>query len=607
MRSLEFGQGSLFIPFFRGLRVYVEVKRQENGGNVIMGKSKFREYKRIFYSRNKVMYGLAIFTTAADGLMQVYVAVLIKKLLDVAIGGTMEGLWELVLTSLGFILAEVLILLGKREFKPRFVKRAVTAYRNKAYGDITDRGISDFGRENTGNYVSALTNDVTTIENNYLVGQFEIVSGLVMAPAAFALMVWYSPRMTLAVVLLCALPVIATLAVGEKMAEWEKKVSEKNAAFMAMVKDLLNGFGVIKSFQAQQETAALYQEKNSYLEQIKCKRRQTEDMIGIISITAGFITQIGVFCYGAYLGVRGQIAASIVIAFVQMMNYVINPINTLPKLWANRKAAVKLIEKMASYGENVRGQETYEPFAGMKEGGDGIFLKHVGFSYEGDKEILKDINLHFEAGKSYAIVGASGSGKSTLLNLVMGSYPDYEGSVTLDGKELKGIDPDSIFDTMSVIQQNVFIFDDTIKRNICMFKEFDAGKLDAAIEKAGLSTLMEEKGEGYACGENGSHLSGGEKQRIAIARSLLRQVSVLLVDEATSALDAETSDNVTNSILDIQGVTRLVVTHKLDEKALRRFDEIIVMKSGKVTEQGDFDTLMGNGEYFASLYRVSRE
>ena len=153
MRSLEFGQGSLFIPFFRGLRVYVEVKRQENGGNVIMGKSKFREYKRIFYSRNKVMYGLAIFTTAADGLMQVYVAVLIKKLLDVAIGGTMEGLWELVLTSLGFILAEVLIWLGKREFKPRFVKRAVTAYRNKAYGDITDRGISDFGRENTGNYV----------------------------------------------------------------------------------------------------------------------------------------------------------------------------------------------------------------------------------------------------------------------------------------------------------------------------------------------------------------------------------------------------------------------------------------------------------------------
>lgn len=572
-----------------------------------MGKNKVREYKRVFYSRNKVMFALAMLATAAGALMEIYVAVLIKKLLDVAIGGTMKGLWELIAASLGFIFAEVMIWLAKREFKFRFMKRAVEAYRNKAYGDITGKDIIDFGRENTGNYVSALTNDVTAIENNYLLGQFDMVNMLLMAPAAFGLMIWYSWQMTLAVALLCALPVMATLAVGGKMAEWEKKVSEKNAAFMAMVKDLLSGFGVIKSFQAQKETAALYQEKNGYLERVKLKRRQAEDMIGIISTTAGFITQIGVFCYGAYLGVRGEIAASIVIAFVQMMNYVINPINTLPKLWANRKAAEKLIEKMASYGEKRREQKEYEPFTGIRKEGEGIMLTHAGFSYEEGREILKDINLHFETGKSYAIVGASGSGKSTLLNLVMGSCPGYEGSITLDGKELSAIDPDRIFDMMSVIQQNVFIFDDTIKRNICMFKEFEEEKLVAAIERAGLSLLIRQKGDDYACGENGSHLSGGEKQRIAIARSLLREVSVLLVDEATSALDAETSENVTNSILDIKGVTRLVVTHKLDEKTLRRFDEIIVMKNGKVTEQGDFDTLMGNGEYFASLYRVSRE
>ncbi len=128
-----------------------------------------------------------------------------------------------------------------------------------------------------------------------------------------------------------------------------------------------------------------------------------------------------------------------------------------------------------------------------------------------------------------------------------------------------------------------------------------------AIQRAGLARLIEEKGEDYDCGENGAHLSGGEKQRISIARSLLREVSVLLVDEATSALDAATSDSVTNALLDIKGVTRLVVTHKLDEKALKRFDEIIVMKNGQVAEQGDYNTLMGKGAYFASLYQISRE
>ncbi len=189
----------------------------------------------------------------------------------------------------------------------------------------------------------------------------------------------------------------------------------------------------------------------------------------------------------------------------------------------------------------------------------------------------------------------------------MGSYPEYTGQITLGGTELGQIDPDSIFDAMSVIQQNVFIFDDTIRQNICMFKEFDEGRLDMAIQRAGLARLIEEKGEDYDCGENGAHLSGGEKQRISIARSLLREVSVLLVDEATSALDAATSYSVTNALLDIKGVTRLVVTHKLDEKALKRFDEIIVMKNGQVAEQGDFNTLMGKGAYFASLYQISRE
>ncbi len=595
-----------------------------------------REYKKVFYHHNKLVYCVAMVSTALNAMLSVLLAVILKELLDVAIGGDIQELLDLVVTSLVFLAVLVAVWLICRESKFRFVKRAVEGYRNKAYGDITRKSISVFSRENTGNYISALTNDVTSVENNYLLAQFDILSQLVFAPVAFVLMLWYSWSMTLVVLLLCALPVVAAMAVGGRMTQIEKTVSGKNASFMAMVKDLLSGFAVIKSFQAQEETAALYREKNLQLEQVKCTRRKTEEMISIITTTAGFIMQMGVFVFGAYLCIRGQITPGVVIAFVQMMNYVLSPINTLPKLFANRKAALGLMEKMAAYGagqENgADGQKGVShrkspdisgaqksggvsrqdarnlvPFQGLQEGGQGIALQHVTFSYEEDKEVLKDINLEFEAGKSYAIVGGSGSGKSTLLNLVMGSYPEYTGQITLGGTELGQIDPDSIFDAMSVIQQNVFIFDDTIRQNICMFKEFDEGRLDMAIQRAGLARLIEEKGEDYDCGENGAHLSGGEKQRISIARSLLREVSVLLVDEATSALDAATSDSVTNALLDIKGVTRLVVTHKLDEKALKRFDEIIVMKNGQVAEQGDFNTLMGKGAYFASLYQISRE
>lgn len=140
-----------------------------------------------------------------------------------------------------------------------------------------------------------------------------------------------------------------------------------------------------------------------------------------------------------------------------------------------------------------------------------------------------------------------------------------------------------------------------------MFKEFPDDVVKAAAEKAGLRQLIEEKGWDYDCGEGGIHLSGGEKQRISIARSLLRKSQVLLVDEATSALDAETADSVTNAILDIDGLTRLIVTHKLDEKVLNRFDGIVVMKNGHVEEEGTFGELMEQKGYFYSLYQVSRE
>ena len=373
---------------------------------------------------------------------------------------------------------------------------------------------------------------------------------------------------------------------------------------MSMVKDLLGGLGVIKSFQAQEEAAAMYYDRNGKLEQTKCRRRKAADIVGIVSFVGSFTVQMGVFCYGAYLSIQGKITPGVVIAFVQMMNYIINPIRQFPSLLANRKAALGLIEKMAVYGEDVSPGEHLEKLEAV---GDGICFEHVDFAYEEGGEVLKDVSIRFEAGKSYAIVGGSGSGKSTLLNLIMGNYPSYGGSVTVGGKEIRQVQPDSIFDVISVIQQNVFIFDDTIRRNICMFREFDREQIDRAVKGAGLSGLIREKGEGYACGEGGSCLSGGERQRIAIARSLLRKSPVLLVDEATSALDAETAESVTDAILNIRGLTRLVVTHRLEEKTLSRFDGIVVMKNGRVTEQGTFRELMERREYFYSLYMVSRE
>ena len=212
----------------------------------------------------------------------------------------------------------------------------------------------------------------------------------------------------------------------------------------------------------------------------------------------------------------------------------------------------------------------------------------------------------FEAGKAYAVVGASGSGKSTLLNLLTLPGMAYQGQILLDGTELRTIAPEALYEAASVIQQNVFVFNASIRDNVTMFRNFPPEELAQAIRRAHLEPLLAERGEGYLCGENGSGLSGGEKQRISIARSLLKRSSILLADEATAALDAQTAHQVTSDILSLSGVTRIIVTHTLDQTALRRCDGILVLKDGCIAESGTFDALMAQKGYFYALYTVSQ-
>ena len=297
------------------------------------------------------------------------------------------------------------------------------------------------------------------------------------------------------------------------------------------------------------------------------------------------------------------ISAGTLIAFVNLMNYVVNPIGSVPQYLAQCKASCALIDKLATaLEENVR-EEGTETKTALE---CGISLHSLSFAYEEKKPILQNIEFHFDAGKSYAIVGASGSGKSTLLNLLMASHHNYTGSIFYDDVELRQGSSESLYEMVSVVQQNVFIFNASIRDNITMFSDFPRAEVDRAMELSGLSKLIADRGEDYLCGENGSGLSGGEKQRISIARSLLKKSRVLLVDEATAALDAQTAFQVSNAILELHDLTRIVVTHSLDEGLLKQYDCILTLKNGQIAESGSFEKLMDRKGYFYSLYTVSQ-
>ena len=558
-----------------------------------------------FYRGNIPALSLSVFAALAVGTLSLIISWITQQLIDAASGtDTALPLQTLLIICIGFIFLYIALKLLDYMAQPRYLKRAAQQYKDYAFIILVGKSISSFRDESTAVYVSALTNDTTTIENSYLSNQLSMITMMVTFVGALIMMFFYSPLLTVIAIGVTALPLIASLLTGDRLAVAQVRVSDCNKNFTAALHDCLSGFSVVKSFKAEKEIFELFKKNNQTLEKEKYICERIKRMVGMIGAVTGIFAQLSVFLAGAYLAGTGNgLTPGMVIMFVNLMNYIIQPVATLPGLLASRKAALGLVGKLADALEKnptVSGNRTLTAL------NNEIEFKDVSFGYEAEKEILHHISVKFEAGKSYAIVGGSGSGKSTLLNLIMASNTNYKGNILVDGVELTDIAPESLYDMMSVIQQDVFVFNASIKDNVSMFREFPKEEIDRAVDKAHLRELVSERGENYLCGENGNGLSGGEKQRISIARSLLRKSSVLLVDEATAALDAKTAHEVSDNILDLSDITRIVVTHTLDEAQMKRYDEIIVLKNGEIIESGKFHELMERKEYFYALFTVSQ-
>lgn len=566
-------------------------------------KKKSREFRRRLFYKNKMCFIASVIMTIVMSFLNLMISWLIQQIMDSMANQNMQSVVRCAWIAASVVIAYTVANAVYRAVYPRFLQRAMQQYRDYTFSRLTQKSLRSFSKEGTALYVSALTNDCTSIENNYLAATFTLIELLFCFLGALIMMLYYSPVMLVLAVALSFLPVAVSMTAGNRLAEQEKEISKKNEHFVSIVNELLSGFPVIKSFRAETQASRLFSKRNEQAEEAKKNKRRTEQLISLLANDAGIIAQMGIFLAGAWLAISGKgVTAGVVIVFVQLMNYILNPISQVPLLWSNRKAAIALMEKLSdALSENVR-EEGREKLNGFSEK---IEVKDLTYGYEPESHVLKDLDVQFDAGKSYAIVGGSGSGKSTLLNLLMGSSSNYQGEICIDSVSIKNIESESLYQLMTSVQQNVFVFNDTIRNNVTMFHEFSDKEVTLALERSGLSEFIEKRGEDFVCGENGANLSGGERQRISIARALLRKSPILLVDEATAALDAATARAVSFSILNLVGMTRIVVTHRLEEAILRRYDKILVMKNGTICEQGNFDTLMQQKGQFYSLFQIA--
>lgn len=565
----------------------------------------WKQLRGQFFYKNIPNFCLAVFAALAAGSLNLILSWIIQQLMDTAAGKSGAlSFRTLLLISAGFVLLCAGLSLLNYASQPRFLERAMRQYKDFAFKKLIGKSISSFRDESAAGYLSALTNDAASIETNYLAQMLAMITKAVTFIGALLLMCRYSLLMTAIAAGLTVLPLIASLLTGNRLQTVESRVSERNGEFTAALSDCLAGFTVVKNFRAEREIFRLFAQSNKALEHEKFTGRRIKTLVGMIGAVTGIFAQLGVFIAGVYLSMKGgSMTPGAVVLFVNLMNFIISPIAELPGLLACRKAALGLVDKLAAALERSSSREGSETLNRLEHG---IRLENVSFAYEPGKTVLHGINAEFEAGRAYALVGGSGSGKSTLLNLLMAAETNYSGHILADGIELSDISTESLYGTMAAIQQNVFVFNASIKDNVSMFRDFPKTEMDEAIARAHLGALIRERGEDYLCGENGSGLSGGEKQRISIARSLLKKSSVLLADEVTAALDAQTAHRVSSDILDLQGITRIVVTHTLEESLLRRYNKIFVLRGGRIEEAGSFADLMANKGYFYALFTVAQ-
>ncbi len=574
-----------------------------------MNKKELKAFRRPFvkelYRKNRFNLLMTVLSALLGAASSLVVSWTIKGISDLISGEADMSLGTVLLVAASAFALLLLAWALDRTFLSAFRARAMRQYRKYAFDRLLEKGIQAFSGENSARYLSALSNDANTIEQDYLRMLQNVIQVGITFVGALGLMIWYSPLLTLIAIGFSLLPILVSIVLGNRAAVAEKSVSDRKERYTGMLKDVLSGFAVIKSFKAEKNISGIHDESNGSVAEAVSAREKVRLHVNYASGIAGGLLQFGVFFVAAALALSGRagITAGTAIVFVQLLNYVLAPIQVFPTYYAGKKSAFSLIDKLAlALQQNISDEgEPIEP-----QLRDGISVKNLVFSYEEGKPVLKGMDMELKAGGCYALVGGSGSGKSTLLNLLMASSRDYQGQIFYDGKELKTVSTGSLYDLVSIIQQNVFVFNSTIRDNITMFSDFPEEEIDRAVRLSGLSRLVEEKGADYLCGENGSGLSGGERQRISIARALLRKTPVLFVDEATASLDAETSFEVLDAILKLDGFTRMIVTHDLDENILRRCTGLFTLKNGEVSEQGTFADLMDQKGYFYSLFTVSQ-
>lgn len=533
------------------------------------------------YKKEFIFVVLASIVSLICNLASAYIS---KELINAAVGKTNFNLWVIVVTIIIISVTKPFgtYLVNKSSYN--FAKSFMIDYRKS----IIDSYVLNEGEMLSSDFLNTVNQTTTKLKDMFVMPFLKNIRYAILFIGASIYLLYINKIIFLIIVVCSVLPLIIPQIFNKKNQKLRMDSIGENEQFIAKSKEITDGFETIKSFGIEDKIINLFEKLNKTNQKKLFLANRFNVFHMAFSIFISMLGIVSALVTATYLSSKGLITAGEIGAIIQLSNYIVDPVTTIPANVISIKSVemeMKRIDKMIA--KKNADSKVREKFKLDNQ----ISIKNLSFKY-GDNEVLKGISLDLEKGKKYAIVGESGSGKSTLANILLRRL-DYEnGSVKFDDTELKRIDEDDFYSNISLVSQNVFLFNDTLKNNVCLYNDYSQSDFERSIEKSKLNSVIEdlEEKENTVLGEYGTSLSGGEKQRVSISRALIKNSLFVIMDEATSSLDIKTARAIENTLLSLNQ-TVLVITHRIDESILKKYDKIFLLEDGRITQSGDYSDI----------------
>lgn len=482
----------------------------------------------------------------------------------------------LILMSVKIILSVIMLFMNysRNVQKAKVTTKMQTALRRDLAKKLETCSYSTYNKEKTGAYISWFNNDVQIIDVSGFSAVYDAIDFSTMALFALVTLFYINWSIGALSIVLSFIAVFAPKIFQKKMTDAVVQFSIQKEIFITQLKDALGGFDVLFSFNLRNRitnniTAASEALADKQVYQVK-KVILPAIMLSFFSMAAGLI----VLVFTGVLSGYHIVNISAVAAILGLTDNLFSSLTNILTRTMNIKTVYALFNKFKKIDEPVNPAHLQTP-----EFKKSIKVENLKFAYEAENFILQNLNMEFEIGKKYGIIGESGSGKTTLFKLLTGMLENFEGKIKYDGTDITSLSKEELREQVTYIDQNVYIFDKSIRENICLDNNFTDEELNAALDKAALTDFISELENGIEtqAGENGKNFSGGQKQRIALARAIIHGRKILLIDEGTSSLDEKNAVEIERKLLDNPDLTVIMVSHHFENEIKEKFDAVYTM------------------------------